>query len=92
LGELLHEEQRLASQLGLAPNAGGFEIVNMAYAAQGRGRSRAPPQCYRCREIGHIAKHCSNKFCNYWKKNVHLIKDCRSGPPIRSASTFHTTV
>ncbi|KAA8529687.1 hypothetical protein F0562_034213 [Nyssa sinensis] len=37
LGELLCEEQRLASQLGLAQNAGGSEMVNVAYAAQGRG-------------------------------------------------------
>jgi hypothetical protein len=39
LGELLREEQRLASQLGLAQDAGSSEMVNMAYAAQGRGRS-----------------------------------------------------
>jgi hypothetical protein len=36
LGELMREE-RLASQLGLAQDAGGFEMVNVAYAAQGKG-------------------------------------------------------
>ena len=30
LGELLREEQRLASQLGLAHNDGGSEMVNVA--------------------------------------------------------------
>ena len=39
LGELLSEEQRLASQLGLAHDDGGSEMVNVAYAAQARGRS-----------------------------------------------------
>jgi hypothetical protein len=36
LGELLHEEQRLTSQLGIAQDAGGIEIVNVAYAAHGK--------------------------------------------------------
>jgi len=63
LGELLREEQHLASQLGLTQDACGSEMVNMAYAAQDRGRSRALPQCYRCWEIGPLAKHCSKKFC-----------------------------
>jgi hypothetical protein len=43
LGELLREEQRLASQLGITQDAGGSEMINMAYTAQGRGRSRALP-------------------------------------------------
>jgi hypothetical protein len=91
LGELLHEEQHLVSQLGLAQDASGSKMVNMAYAAQGRGRSRAPPQCYRCREIGHLAKHCNKIFCNYCKEG-HLLKNCRTRPPNRSTSAFHTVV
>jgi hypothetical protein len=86
LGELLCEEQSLASQLGLAQDAGGFEMTNMAYATQGRGRSISPPQCYSCKEIGHIAKHCSKKFCNYCKKEGH-IKDCHVRPQHRSDSS-----
>ncbi|KAJ0082875.1 hypothetical protein Patl1_11567 [Pistacia atlantica] len=92
LGELLREEQRLASQLGLDQDAGGSEMVNMAYAAQGRGRSRSPPQCYSCKEIRHIAKYCSKKFCNYCKNEGHIIKDCRVCPQNRSAPAFHSTV
>jgi len=32
----LHEEQHPTSQLGLAQDNAGFEIINMAYATQGR--------------------------------------------------------
>lgn len=91
LGELLREEQRLASQLGLAQDVGTSEMVNMAYTAQGRGRSGSPPQCYICMENGHIAKHCRKKFCNYCKEG-HIIKDCRVRPQNRSASAFHIVV
>ncbi|KAJ0053502.1 hypothetical protein Pint_00159 [Pistacia integerrima] len=80
------------SGLALIKDAGGSEMVNMAYAAQGRGRSRSPPQCYSCKEIGHIAKYCSKKFCNYCKKEGHIIKDCRVRPQNRSALAFHSTV
>jgi len=34
---------------------------------------------YSCKEIGHIAKHCSKKFFNYCKEG-HIIKDCRVRP------------
>ncbi|KAK0606527.1 hypothetical protein LWI29_000191 [Acer saccharum] len=92
LGELLREEQRLASQLGIAQDAGGTEMVNVAYAAHDKGRYKSPPQCYSCKEVGHIAKHCRKKFCNYCKKEGHIIKDCRVRPQNRSAPAFHTAV
>ncbi|KAI9180922.1 hypothetical protein LWI28_009453 [Acer negundo] len=63
-GELLREEQRLASQLGIAQD----------------------------HSVGHIAKHCRKKFCNYYKKEGHIIKDCRVRPQNRPASAFHTAV
>ena len=62
LGELLREEQPLASQHGIAQDTVSTEIFNMAYAAQGKGRFKSPPQCYSCKEFGHIAKNCSKKF------------------------------
>ena len=43
LGKLLREEQYLAAQLGLAKDAGSYEIVNMAYDAQDRGRPKYSP-------------------------------------------------
>jgi len=74
LGELLREEQRLASQHGIAQDTVITKIVNMAYAAQGKGRSKSLPQCYNCKEFGHIAKNCNKKFCNYCKKKVTLLR------------------
>ncbi|KAJ0042058.1 hypothetical protein Pint_19025 [Pistacia integerrima] len=74
LGELLREEQRLTSQLGLDQDASGSKMVNMAYVAQGRGRSRFPPQCYSSKEIRHIAKYCNKKLCNYCKKRVMSLR------------------
>jgi hypothetical protein len=68
LGELLREEQHLASQHGIAQDTVITKIVNMAYAAQGKGGSKSLPQCYNCKEFGHIAKNCNKKFCNYCKK------------------------
>lgn len=90
LGKLLREEQHLASQLNLAQDADGFEIVIMAYIAKYRGRSRSPAQHYSCKKIGHIVKHCNKKFCNYCKEG-HIIKDCCVHPNNRSVPTFHTT-
>jgi len=67
-------------------------MVNMAYAVQGRGRSKSPPQCYNCKEIQHIAKHYKKKFCNYCKKVGHIIRDCLVRPQNRSVPAFHTVV
>ena len=92
MGELLREEQCLASQLALAHDDGGSEIVNVAYATQGRARSRSSPQCYSCKEIGHIAKHCNKKFFNYCKKESHILKDCHVRPQNQFAPAFHTAV
>jgi hypothetical protein len=90
LGELLREEQRLASQHGIAQDTVSTEIFNMAYAAQGKGRFKSSPQCYSCKGFGHIAKNCSKKFCNYCKKKGHIIKDCRIRPQNRSAHALYT--
>ena len=75
LGELLREE-RLTSQHAIAQDTVSTEIFNMAYTAQGKGKFKSPPQCYSCKEFGHIAKNCSKKFCHYCKKEGHIIKDC----------------
>jgi hypothetical protein len=80
LRELLREEQRLASQHGIAQDTVSTEIFNMAYAAQGKGRFKSSPQCYSCKEFGHITKNCSKKFYNYCKKKGHIIKEYRIRP------------
>jgi len=93
LGELLREEQHLASQHGIAQDTVITKIVNMAYAAQGKGGSKSLPQCYNCKEFGHIAKNCNKKFCNYCKKKKdHIIKDYRIRPQNRSAHALHIVV
>lgn len=61
----------------IAQDTSDSEMSNMFYATQGRRRSRSPPQCYSCKEIGHIAKYCNKKLCNYCKNEGHNIKDCR---------------
>ena len=47
----------------------------MAYAAQGRhtGRDMRVVQCFSCKAFGHIAQDCPKKFCNYYKKQDHII-------------------
>jgi hypothetical protein len=91
LGEILREEQRLATQHELTqPTA--TEMVNMAYMAQGKGRQRGVGlQCYNCKESGHIARNCSKKFCNYCKKEGHVIRDCRMRPQHRQGGGMPMT-
>ncbi|KAF5466866.1 hypothetical protein F2P56_016749 [Juglans regia] len=66
------------------------EAVNVAYAAQGRGKNKL--QCFSCKEFGHIARNCSKKVCNYCKKEGHIIKDCRVRPQNRQSHAFQAAV
>ncbi|XP_042966866.1 uncharacterized protein LOC122300350 [Carya illinoinensis] len=91
-GELLREEQRLATQATyqhdkMIPNA-------VAYAAHGKGKGRdmRNVQCFSCKEYGHIAAHCARKSCNYCKKPGHIIKDCPTRPQNRQANAYQATV
>ncbi|XP_042972634.1 uncharacterized protein LOC122304421 isoform X2 [Carya illinoinensis] len=90
LGDLLHEEQRLSTQMSMTSENVFFETVNVAYAAQGRGRNKL--QCFSCKEFGHITRNNSKKVCNYCKKEGHIIKDCRIRPQNRQSQAFHTVV
>ncbi|XP_042939365.1 uncharacterized protein LOC122274389 [Carya illinoinensis] len=91
-GELLREEQRLATQATyqyekMIPNA-------VAYVAQGKGKGRdmQTVQCFSCKEYGHIANNCARKSCNYYKKPGHIIKDCLTHPEHRQANAYQATV
>nr|CAN62271.1 hypothetical protein VITISV_010713 [Vitis vinifera] len=81
-GELLREEQCLSTQAILEQSHGSSGTATVAYAAQRRG----PPmhsknlQCFCCKEYGHIAATCPKKFCSYYKKGGHIIKECRIRP------------
>lgn len=75
LGELLREEQRLATQTTIGADfSSSSTVATVAYAAQGRGRGKL--QCFGCKGYGHIARNCPQKICNYCKEPGHFIKDC----------------
>ncbi|CAD5183969.1 unnamed protein product, partial [Musa acuminata subsp. malaccensis] len=63
-----------------------------AYAAQGRNRGKGQMQFYSCKEFGHISCNCGKKFCNYYKQNGHIIKDCPTHPENRRAQAFQAAV
>ncbi|KAJ8766133.1 hypothetical protein K2173_021650 [Erythroxylum novogranatense] len=92
LRELLREEQRLATQATLGTFKGSSEVVNVAYAAQGRNRGKKQLQCYSCKEFGHIARNCDKKVCNYCKQDGHIIKEFPTRPENRRTQAFQIVV
>ena len=92
LGDLLREEQRMATQTIIGTSKEISEVVNIAYAAQGKNRGKGQVQCYSCKELGHIARNCGKKFCNYCKQIGHIIKDCPTRPENRRVQAFQGAV
>lgn len=92
LNELLREEQRLLTQTSMEQQKS--TSVPVAYAAQGkpRGRDMSAVQCFCCKGFGHLAANCSKKYCNYCKKNGHIIKECPIRPPKRPVTAFTASV
>ncbi|XP_041014869.1 uncharacterized protein LOC121257743 isoform X2 [Juglans microcarpa x Juglans regia] len=90
LGDLLREEQRSSTQMGMTSDKVFSEAVNVAYATQGRGRNKL--QCFSCKELGHIARNCLKKVCNYCKKEGHIIKDYQVRPQNRQSQDFQAVV
>lgn len=97
-GELLREEQRLATQtqqnmmtvpaVAYAAHGRGTQqnmrtVPAVATHSRGRGRDIQRVQCFSCKDYGHIASQCSQKFCKYCKKTGHIIKDCPIRPQNR---------
>ena len=93
LNELLREEQRLSTQATLEQQGNSSNVLNVAYAAQGkqRGRDLTNTQCYSCKGFGHIASQCSQKFCNYCKIKGHIISECRKRPQNHNPRAFQTS-
>ena len=91
-GELLREEQRLATQTTLQQNSIPHNAV--AYAAHGRGKVRnmQPVQCYSYKEYGHIYANCAKKSCKNCKKPGHIIKYCPPRPQNRQANVNQVVV
>lgn len=65
LGELLREEQWLASQSNLGANISSSDVVTFAYIAQGRGKGKL--WFFYCEGYGHIARTCPQTVCIYCK-------------------------
>ncbi|KAK9096466.1 hypothetical protein Sjap_021963 [Stephania japonica] len=92
VGDLLREEQRMATQSIISGPKETAALVNLAYVAQGRNRGKGQSQCYSCKEFGHIARNCTKKFCNYCKQQGHIIKECPTRPENRKAQAFQAVV
>ncbi|XP_022841516.1 uncharacterized protein LOC111365305 isoform X2 [Olea europaea var. sylvestris] len=92
-GELLHEEQRLTTQATLQLQHQHMTSDDVAYVAHGKnkGRDVRKVQCFSCKDYGHIATHCTKKYCNYCKKSGHIIKDCPARPQNRQANAYQAT-
>jgi len=68
-GELLREEQRITTYATMEHNISSIVSINMAYAAQGKNKTKYMcfVQCHSCKGFGHMAKACTQNFCNYYK-------------------------
>ena len=93
LSELLREEQRIVTQAAMEHRATVSALVSVAYAAQGRhtGRDMRVVQCFSCKDFCHIARNCPKKFCNYCKKQGHIISTCPIRPERKQCTAYHAS-
>ena len=68
-------------------------LVSVAYATHGRhtGRDMCVVQCFSCKDFGHIARDCPKKFCNYCKKQSHIIFACPIFPERKQGTSYHAS-
>ncbi|CAB4313587.1 unnamed protein product [Prunus armeniaca] len=92
LNDLLRKEQSLLTQTTMEQRRSAS--VPVAYAVQGkpRGRDMSTVQCFCCKGFGHYAANCPRKFCNYCKKDGHIIKECPTRPPKKSETAYTVSV
>ncbi|KAJ0099540.1 hypothetical protein Patl1_19931 [Pistacia atlantica] len=48
-------------------------------------------QCFGCKAFGHIAGDCLKKFCNYYKKQGHIISTCPIRPERKQGTAYHAS-
>ncbi|KAG8646657.1 hypothetical protein MANES_09G020501v8 [Manihot esculenta] len=82
LNELLHEEERLLTQTAMEQQK----------STSLPRRDRSVVQCFCCKGFGHFASNCTKKYCNYCKKDGHIIKECPIRPPKKNATAFTASV
>ncbi|GAV85978.1 zf-CCHC domain-containing protein/gag_pre-integrs domain-containing protein [Cephalotus follicularis] len=88
--ELILEEQRRYSQTVLDQHHLPTGATEVAFAAKGKLGNPRTIQCYSCKEYEHIAKDCTKQFCNYCKKEGHIITNCHHRPQNRNnAKAYH---
>jgi hypothetical protein len=92
LNELLREEQRLLTQTTMEQQKAASLPVAYAVQDRPRGRDMSSVQCFCCKGLGHYASNCPKKFCNYCKKDGHIIKECPIRPPKKTATAFTASV
>jgi len=89
-GELIREETRINT---LASMDSSYTIDAAMYTSKGTHKSytqssfqKSGPQCFECKEYGHIASHCKKRnICNYCKKLGHIIQECNRCPNTRQS-------
>lgn len=87
--ELIREEKCLLTQTTLEQGM----TTQMAFSAhsKGRGRDMSKIHCFSCKYYRHNAVNCPKKFCNYCKKQGHIIKECFIRPQNRQTTAFQAT-
>ncbi|RVW84805.1 Retrovirus-related Pol polyprotein from transposon RE1 [Vitis vinifera] len=48
-------------------------------------------QCFSCKDFGHSARDCPKKFCNYCKKQGHIISVCPIRPERKQGTAYHAS-
>ena len=93
LSELLREEQRIVTQVAMEHRATINAPVSVAYSSQGRhtGRDMCVVKRFSCKAFGHITQDCPKKFCNYYKKQDHIISACLIHPERKQGTTYHAS-
>ena len=63
--------------------------VNNSASTVARGGSRDNIVCYRCKQVGHIARFCESKprlWCSFCRKASHTDSTCRNKSKVNKTS------